>query len=88
MSPHGLRLLNWLTTVLECGLLGYNGELKSELARLCTDVADASDADVAQRELVLSQLEAALASYSSGDYAAGASLLSRASRTWWGATAP
>jgi hypothetical protein len=88
MSPHGLRLLNWFSTVLECGLLGCNGELKSQLSRLCQDVAAASDHDVAQREMVLSQLQMALASYTSGDYRSGADMLCRASRTWWGATAP
>lgn len=85
MTPHGFDLLDRLSNALECGLLGYNGELKSELHHVCGSVAQAADEDVPRRAQVLGELRTALALYERGDYRGGAGMLSRASRIWWSA---
>lgn len=88
MTAHGLSLLNWLAYVVECSLIECNGELKTELDRLCAAVAQASEEDVPARMQVLTALKASLKLYEGNDYRTGASMLSRASRIWWSSVAP
>ena len=81
MTKREMQLLNAFNSVLEAGLLGYNGELKSELRQLCVELERAAE-DLPGAE-VRSILLSAQGYYRAGDYRAGASELSRASRAWW-----
>lgn len=81
MTRRDLELLNSMSYVLECGVLGYNGELKFELDKLCSDL-DEIDQCVPSME-ARSMLRNAHAFYRGDDYRKGASELARASRTWW-----
>lgn len=73
---------------LNAALIECNGELKTELDRLCATVERASEEDVPARMQVLTALKASLKLYEGNDYRTGAGMLSRASRIWWSSVAP
>lgn len=81
MKRRDIELLGSLSYVLECGVLGYNGELKSALSKLCSEL-EVPEQDVPSPE-VRSKLQNAYASYRGSDYRKGASELAGASSAWW-----
>lgn len=81
MKRRDLELLGSLSYVLECGVLGYNGELKSALSALCSDL-EVPEQDTPSLE-VRSKLRNAYASYRANNYRQGASELTGASSAWW-----
>jgi hypothetical protein len=76
-----LEHLRSLSYVLECGVLGYNGELKSALGELCSDL-ELPEQGLPSLE-VRSKLQNAYASYRGNDYRKAASELAGASNAWW-----
>jgi hypothetical protein len=82
MTKQALELFDALSYILECGLLGYHGELKTELNRLCESVLKTTAQDAPSDE-ICAMLLTARDCYWRNDYERGASELSRASRAWW-----
>ena len=79
-----LKPLDNISSLIECSAISCNGELKSELVRLCSSIRDRRDgytSDLVQASLP--ELERALSTYRSGRYDEGASDLIRVSRRWW-----
>jgi len=83
-----LRVLEHLSYVNECLIMGYSGDAKEELGRIITALRSNKNYEITNGHLIADQLETALASLSSGieghdAYRRSASALIRVNRELW-----
>jgi hypothetical protein len=84
MNSNLLIPLEHLSYIIECSGLGYTGELKTELAKLCQNIRNGSDGyERAEHKMTLPELEKSLDCYRDSNMSEGAGILSAVSRKWW-----
>lgn len=78
-----IRVIEHLSYVMECALLDYMGDAKTELFRLIESLKNNESYSIDQNIAVAGQLQTALDHYCKRDNRAGNSKLSSAIRALW-----
>jgi hypothetical protein len=78
-----LSVLEHLSYILECVILDYTGEAKTELERLCKRIETNSNYQFESCQTTYDGLSEVLGAYQRKDYRKAASILSRITRQTW-----